>query len=156
MQGQLHSLPERRKKFITLCNHEVCENAWYIIHGMSRAAYHVYKTAALGGRVNGTHGNAGIARPRAHTIEAKANFMTIIHKNADRMSNEFRNIGKKRVNNLLVLSTALNWDHMRDISNSVSYSDCLDISLSIHDFSLALSPYTASTLIILAGSQYSF
>ncbi len=48
--------------------------------------------------------------------------MTIIQENADRMPNEFRNIGKKRVNNLLVLPAALNWDHMRDISNSVSHS----------------------------------
>ena len=48
--------------------------------------------------------------------------MTIIQEKADRMPNEFRNIGRKRVNNLLVLPSALNWDHMRDISNSVLHS----------------------------------
>ena len=48
--------------------------------------------------------------------------MTIIQENADRMPNEFRNIGRKRVNNLLVLSSALNWDHMREINNSVLHS----------------------------------
>ena len=48
--------------------------------------------------------------------------MTIIEKNENHMPNEFRNIGRKRVNNLLVLSTALNWDHMRDISNSIRHS----------------------------------
>ena len=48
--------------------------------------------------------------------------MTIIQENADRMPNEFRNIGRKQVNNLLVLPSALNWDHMRDISNSVLHS----------------------------------
>ena len=124
MQGQLHELPERRKKFITLSNREVCENAWYIIHGVSRSAYHKYKAAAHAGRVNGTHGNSTIPRPRAHTIQAEANFMTIIQENADRMPNEFRNIGKKRVNNLLVLPAVLNWDHMRDISNSVRQFFC--------------------------------
>ena len=119
MQGQLHSLPERRKKFLTLSGREVCENACYSIHGVSRVAYHKYKAAALVGRVNGMHGNSGITRPRPHTIQAEANFATIIQENADRMPNEFRNIGRKRVNNLLVLPSALNLDHMRDISNSV-------------------------------------
>ena len=97
----------------------MCENARYSIHGVSRAAYHKYKAAALAGRVNGTHGNSGITRPRPHTIQAEANFATIIQENADCMPNEFKNIGRKRVNNLLVLPSALNWDHMRDISNSV-------------------------------------
>ena len=119
VQGQLHSLPERRKKFLILSGCEVCENAWYSIHGVSRAAYHKYKAVALAGRINGTHGNSGITRPRPHTIQTEANFATIIHKNADRMSNEFRNIGRNRVNNLLVLPSALNWDHMTDISNSI-------------------------------------
>jgi hypothetical protein len=32
--GQLHDLPGKRKKFITLANRDMCENAWYIIHGV--------------------------------------------------------------------------------------------------------------------------
>ena len=68
------------------------------------------------------HRNSGITRLRPHTIQAEANFMTIIQENADRMPNEFRNIGRKQVNNLLVLLSALNWDHMSDISNSVLHS----------------------------------
>ena len=62
VQGQLHSLPERQKKFMTLCSREVCENAWYSIHGVSRSAYHKYKATALAGRVNRMHGNFGITR----------------------------------------------------------------------------------------------
>ena len=124
VQGQLHSLSEQRKKFLTLSGREVCENTWYSIHGVSRAAYHKYKAVALAGRVNGTHGNSGITRLRPYTIQAEANFATIIQENADRMPNEFRNIGRKRVNNLLVLPSVLNWDHMRDISNSVLPSLC--------------------------------
>ena len=122
VQGQLHSLPKRRKKSMTLSSREVFENAWYSIHGDSRSAYHKYKAAALAGRVNGMHGNSGITWPRPHTIQAEANFTTIIEENTDHMPNEFRNIGKKRVNNLLVLPSALNWDHMRDISNLVLHS----------------------------------
>ena len=63
VQGQLHSLPERRKKFLTLSGRKVCENACYSIHGISRAAYHKYKAATLADRVNGMHGNSGITRP---------------------------------------------------------------------------------------------
>ena len=124
VQGQLHSLPERRKKFLTLSGCEVCEKAWYSIHGVSRAAYHKYKAGVLAGRVNGTHGNSGLTRLRPHTIQAEANFATIIQEKVDRMPNEFRNIGRKRVNNLLVVPSALNWEHMRDISNSVLPSLC--------------------------------
>ena len=67
MQGQLHSLPERQNKFITLCN-KVCENAWYIIHGVSRSAYYKYKVVTNAKRINDMHGNAGIASSQAHTI----------------------------------------------------------------------------------------
>ena len=63
VQGQLHSLPERRKKLMTLSSRKVCENAWYTIHGVSRLAYHKYKAATLAGRVNGMHGNSKITRP---------------------------------------------------------------------------------------------
>ena len=122
VQGQLYSLLEQRKKFMTLSSCKVCENAWYSIHGVSRSAYHKYKAAALAGRVNGMQENSGITRPRPHTIQAEANFMTIIQENADRMPNEFRNIGRKQVNNLLILPSVLNWDYIRDISNLVLHS----------------------------------
>ena len=108
VQGQLNSLPERRKKFLTLSGCEVCENFWYSIHGVSRVAYHKYKVAALANRINRMHGNSGITRPRPHTIQAEANFATIIQENVDRIPNEFRNIERKRVNNLLILPSALN------------------------------------------------
>ena len=81
VQGQLHLLPEQWKKFMTLCSREVCENAWYSIHGVSRSAYHKYKAAALAGRVNGMQGNSGISQPQPHTIQTEANFMTIIQEN---------------------------------------------------------------------------
>ena len=78
VQGQLHSLPEQKKKFMTLSSCEVCENASYSIHGVSRAAYHKYKVATLAGGINGMHGNSGIIWLQPHTIQAEANFMTII------------------------------------------------------------------------------
>jgi hypothetical protein len=65
---QLHDLPGKRKKFITLANRDVCENTWYIIHGLSRSAFFLYKSAAKVGLVSGCHGNLGVLRPRTHTI----------------------------------------------------------------------------------------
>ena len=95
IQGQLHKLSERRKKLITLSIREVCGNAWYMIHGVSKSAYYKYKVAAHAGRVNRIHGNARIPQLCAYTIQTEANFMTIIQENADCMPNEFRNIKKK-------------------------------------------------------------
>ena len=127
VQGKLYSIPKRRKMFITPSNCEVCESAWYIIHGVSRSVYLTYKAHALAERVNGMHGNAGIGWSRAHTIQAKANLMTIIQEHTDRMPNEFKNIGKKLVNNLLVLLVVLNWDHIRNISSLISLFGCNNV-----------------------------
>jgi hypothetical protein len=66
--GQLHDLPGKHKKFITLANRDVCKNAWYIIHGLSRSTFFLYKSAAKARSVSGCHGNLGVLRPRAHTI----------------------------------------------------------------------------------------
>jgi hypothetical protein len=118
--GQLHDLPGKGKKFITLANRDVCENAWYIIHGLSRSAFFLYKSAAKARSVSGCHGNLGVLRPRAHTIQAEANMMTIVNKTADRMPNSTREIGQKRVDNLKILPSACNWDHIRLASNHVS------------------------------------
>jgi hypothetical protein len=112
-------VPGRTKKYITMAGNDVCENVWYIIHGVSRSAYHNYKAVARGGFCNGSDGNTGMSRPRPRTIQAEANLMTIISGNADRMPNEFRCIGGSRVNNVLVLPCTLNWDNMWFLSNSV-------------------------------------
>jgi hypothetical protein len=66
--GQLHDLLGKHKKFITLANHDVCENAWYIIHGLLRSAFFLYKSAAKVGSISRCHGNLGVLIPRAHTI----------------------------------------------------------------------------------------
>ena len=55
--------------------------------------------------------------------------MTVIQDNADRMPNEFKNIGKKCVINLFVLLVTLNWDHIRDINNSINYSNYSNVLL---------------------------
>jgi hypothetical protein len=137
--GQLHDFPGKRKKFITLANCDVCENAWYIIHGLSRSAFFLYKSAVRIGSVSGCHGNLGVLRSRAHTIQAKANMMTIMNDTTDRMPNATREIGQKRVDNLKILPSAYNWDHIRVASNHVSL--------------LELSPMTALNSLITVSSR---
>jgi hypothetical protein len=65
--GQLHDLPGKRKKFITLANGDVCKNAWYIIHGLSRSAFFLYTSAIRAGSISGCHGNLDVliqSKPR--------------------------------------------------------------------------------------------
>ena len=93
--GQLHDLLVKHKKFITLANCEVCENASYIIHGLSRSAFFLYKSATKAGSVSGCHGNLGILRSRTHTIQAEAKMTTIIKATTDRMPNLTQEIGQK-------------------------------------------------------------
>jgi hypothetical protein len=46
--------------------------------------------------------------------------MTIINDTTDRMPSATREIGQKRVDNLKILPSACNWDHIRIASNHVS------------------------------------
>jgi hypothetical protein len=46
--------------------------------------------------------------------------MTIINETTDRMPNSTQEIGQKRVDNLKILPSACNWDHIRLASNHVS------------------------------------
>lgn len=137
VQGHLHTVPGKRKLYVTLANVDVCEVAWYIIHGVSKSAYYSYKAAARSGRVSGSHGNSGVHRPQIHTIQARATLTTIVNENADQMPNEFRMIGKKRVAALKVLPSAMNWNHMREMANAVSSSSSsftLDSLLNCSDY----------------------
>jgi hypothetical protein len=124
--GQLHDLPGKRKKFITLANPDICKNTWYIIHGLSRSAFFLYKSAAKAGSVSRCHGNLGVLRPHVHTIQAKANMMIIINNIADMMPNTTREIGQIRVENLKILPSTCNWDHIWVASNHISF---LELSL---------------------------
>ena len=60
--------------FMTLCRREVCENAWYTVHGVSRSAYHKYKAAALAGRVNGVR--AQINKRLKKTLRSRISSVT--------------------------------------------------------------------------------
>ncbi len=74
---------------------------------------------------SGSHGNSGVVRHRPHTIQAQATLQKIIDENSDKMPNEFRLVANKRVDNLKVVPSAMNWNHMREQVNSVSASTAL-------------------------------
>lgn len=63
VQGHLHASPIRGMKFITFAHVDVSRNAWYIIHGVLRFAYHVYKTVVVEDCISGPHNNVGAVRP---------------------------------------------------------------------------------------------
>jgi hypothetical protein len=54
--------------------------------------------------------------------------MTIINDSADMMPNVTREFSQKRVDNLKILLSAYNWDHIRVVTNLVSL---LELSLLI-------------------------
>jgi hypothetical protein len=64
--------------------------------------------------------------------------MTIINETVDRMSNSTQEIGQKRVDNLKILPSACNWDHIRLVSNHVSL--------------LEFSPLTALNFLLNIGN----
>ena len=64
VQEQLHIVPGKQKLYVIFTNVDVCEVAYYIIHAVSKFAYHSYKAAAKSGRVYGSHGNSRIHCPQ--------------------------------------------------------------------------------------------
>lgn len=120
LQGQLHKRDGMRKRYVTLEGKEVCETAWWQIHGLSRATYMEWKRQARHGYLNSTHGNQGIKRPRLHTIQAEGTIMAIVRQNADLMPNQMKGIGGKRQDVRKVMPAPCNWKAMLEESNRVS------------------------------------
>ena len=120
LQGQLHKREGMRKKYVTLEGQEVCETAWWQIHGISRATYLEWKRQARLGYINSTHGNQGMKRPRPHTIQAEGTIMAIVRQNADLMPTQMKGIGRKRQDIRKVLPSPWNWKAIHEESNRVS------------------------------------
>ncbi|KAG0567459.1 hypothetical protein KC19_7G136300 [Ceratodon purpureus] len=133
VQGHLRTVPGKRKLYVTLANVDVCEVAWYIIHGVSKSAYYSYKASARSGRVSGSHGNSG---------------------NADQMPNEFRMIGKKRVAALKVLPSAMNSNHVREMANAVN-EQCNAKPISQSSVNRMRKEYFRNVEVKAVGSNFS-
>lgn len=152
VQSQLHSLPGKSKrKFITIESTDVCENAWYIIHGVSRASYHNYKKAARSGSITSSHGNSGQLRPRPATVQAEGTIHAIVRMNADLMPHQMKGIGGGRQDVRQVLPSTLNWKQVLSDVNEV----CFSIRLYLHT-SIVLYRRPADTALLMHFFYFCF
>ena len=87
------------RKVVTLEGLDVCHNAWRHIMGVSESTFYRYAKYALGNMVAQLHGNSGLRKPRANTIQATATLRCILEKSADHMLHRSRVLspGKKVV-----------------------------------------------------------
>ena len=118
--GHIHNFDgDENRKVITLDGMEVCIPAWYIIHGISKSAYHTYALMYKEGVLSGDHGNKGVKRPRVGTVQATGTMKAIIDENADQMPHQMRGIGHGRMDTLKYLSAGHNWKRVRTDANEV-------------------------------------
>ena len=119
------------RKFITLENIDVCANAWFTIHGVSRSDFYRHGKYALEGRRSRYHGNLGSKKPREATRQAAATLSNIIVPMADAMPHKTRTLptGEKVVQ--MVLPTGTKWkDILVDVNDVGVRVGCGQISLS--------------------------
>lgn len=98
----------------------VRENAWFVIHGVSCSAYHVYKSATKAGCICGSHGNARFVHPWLYIIQTRVLSMILINENVNQMPYEFRMIAKNRVKKLKVVPSTMKQHHTNDLANEVN------------------------------------
>ena len=91
------------RKFVTLEGLDVCHNAWRHIMGVSESTFYRYAKYASENMVAQLHGNSGLRKPRAHTVQATATLKCILEKSADHMPHRSRVLssGEKVVNKVL-------------------------------------------------------
>jgi hypothetical protein len=82
---------------------DVCPVAWYTIMGVSRATYYRWKVNANNGLHAEHHGNAGMVKPRSHTLQATATLRLMLEQTADHMPHRMTTIetGEKVVSKCL-------------------------------------------------------
>lgn len=69
---------------------EICEKAWWKIHGISRASFYRYKSLWRSGAIKGMHGNQGNHREYAHVVAAKEAIWQFVKCTADQMPHRCR------------------------------------------------------------------
>ena len=82
--------------------------AWYFIHFVSKSTYYNYKTAAICGRINESHGNARLHSLQNHTVQMRAMLTINVDKSTDKTPNESYMIGNKRMGASKVLPFGIN------------------------------------------------
>ena len=154
--GHIHNFDEYGfLKVITLDGMEVCVPAWYIIHGISKSAYHTYAAMYKGGVLSGDHGNKGVKRPRVGTVQATGTMKSIIDESTDQMPHQMRDISNGRMDTLKYLLAGKNWKRVRRNANEV-YSCSFSKFLSIWRSPVNPWPNTTSRLWFNVVQFYSY
>ena len=91
------------QKVVTLEGLDVCHNAWRHIMGVSESTFYRYAKYASQNMVAQLHGNTGLQKPRAHTVQATATLRCILEKSVDHMPQRSRVLssGEKVVTKVL-------------------------------------------------------
>lgn len=114
---------------VVLEGRNICLSAWWKIHGISRATFMAYKQRYKTGKRSSTHGNTGMRKPRARTIQAQATIESIIRMNADQMPHQMKGTGNGRQDIRKVLPAHLTWEKVREEVNEVSILELDEIIL---------------------------
>ena len=116
------------RKLITLDGVDVCQTAWWKVHGVSRATYMVYRRKSRIDFVCSVHGKVGFLRPRKH-VQAEASMQFVIRMNADLMLHKMKSLGVGRQDVRMVLPSDLNWKRMQEDVNEVISFTCVPLFL---------------------------
>ena len=110
---------DHRRKYLTLHGVEVCETAWYLIHGIPKSTFHSYVQKYNEGVPSTTHGNRVCKQPRIKTVQLMGTIAAIVKENADQMPHQMQGIGHGRVDILKYLPTSKNWKQVMADANEV-------------------------------------
>jgi len=108
------------KKWITLKGREVCPQAWWTIHGISKATFYRYAESAKAGMQAEGHGNLGSKKPRTHTLQAAATLRTLIVPDADRMPHKTRTLETGEKVPAMILPSAFRWSDQLPVINEAN------------------------------------
>ena len=96
----------RGKDMLTLASHEVCPNAWCVIHVVSRATFYRYKEKARNEEKPEHHGNLALKKPQSHTLQATTTLLMLLEASADQMPHQSRTIASEEKVPSMVLPSA--------------------------------------------------
>jgi hypothetical protein len=96
-------------RVVTLEEEEVCLAAWRHIMGVSETTFYRYVGYAAEERLAQKHGNSGLLKPRAHTMQATTTLRCILDRSANHMPHRSRTLVSSEKVVSKVLPTTWKW-----------------------------------------------